>query len=297
MLPTDCQEFSNPNGDAARKTPSPDLDTQPEKQPMDESLRAQIETYLSHLNGLIGRGRHLGELLAADPSSVSAIGATRAWQEDCGVTINQLSGGSKAHWLARSFSQAFLMRSGDGHAVEGVAPAEIVQRLLGVLEQAVVSLSQADNRPIISASSEAPAPRRFEFVHNAELRPVVEQAYLDSRSALNQGEYETALLAFCGILEAIVTDALEHKGLRALIASGAPAEKITDWSFETRLAVAERAGLIRGGCARLPAIARAYRNHTSSEGGGGLDTEVSERDARQTGQVLHVVMRDLDPGR
>ena len=295
MLPTDCQEFSNPSDDTARKAHSPDLDTQPEKQPMDESLRAQIETYLSHLNGLIGRGRQLGELVAADPSSVSAIGATRAWQEDCGVTINQLSGGSKAHWLARSFSQAFLMRSGDGHAVEGGAPAEIVQRLLGVLQQAVASLSQTDSRPVISASSEAPPPHRFEFVHNAELRPVVEQAYLDSRGALEQGEYENALLTSCGILEAIVTDALEHKGLSALITSGAPAEKISDWSFETRLAVAERAGLIRGGCARLPAIARAYRDDAAA--GGGLKTKVTERDARQTGQVLHVVMRDLDPGR
>jgi hypothetical protein len=189
------------------------------------------------------------------------------------------------------------MRSGDGHAVEGVAPAEIVQRLLAVLEQGVASLSQTDSRPVISASSEAPPPHRFDFVHNPELRPVVEQAYLDSRGALDQGEYETALLTSCGILEAIVTDALEHKGLSALIASGAPVEKISDWSFETRLAVAERAGLIRGGCARLPAIARAYRDHSGAEGSGELNSKVTERDARQTGQVLHVVMRDLDPGR
>jgi hypothetical protein len=264
---------------------------------MDESLRAQIETYLSHLSGLIGRGRQLGELLAADPSSASAIGATRTWQEDCGITINQLSGGSKAHWLARSFSQAFLMRSQDGHALEGVAPAEIVERLLAVLEQGVASLSPTDNRPVISASSEAPPPHRFDFVRNPDLRPVVEQAYVDSRSAFEHREYETALLTSCGILEAIVTDALEHKGLSALIASGAPAEKISDWSFETRLAVAERAGLIRGGCARLPGIARAYRDHTGAEGGGGRNTKITERDARQAGQVLHVVMRDLDPGR
>src|SRR6202140_2043228 len=100
---------------------------------MDESLRAQIETYLSHLDGLIRRGRQVRDTLAADPASKSAIAATRAWQEDCGVTINQLSGGSKAHWLARSFSEAFLMRSADGQAAQGAAPAEIVQQLLGVL--------------------------------------------------------------------------------------------------------------------------------------------------------------------
>ncbi len=88
------------------------------------------------------------------------------------------------------------------------------------------------------------------------------------------------------------TDALEHKGLSALIASGAPAEKISDWSFETRLTIAERSGLIRGGCARLPAIARAYREQTSGDA-----RTVTERDARIAGQVLRVVMRDLDPGR
>jgi len=261
---------------------------------MDDSLRAQIENYLSRLDGLSSRGRQLRDALAADPSSASVIAENRAWQEDCGVTINQLSGGSKAHWLARAFSQGFLMRSTDGRAVEEVAPTEIVTRLLDVLEQAVASLSGADDGAVISASSpsEQPAPRRFEFVHNAELQPVVEQAYIDSRRALEQGDFDLALRTSCGILEAIVTDALEHKGLSALIASGSPTGKIADWSFETRLTVAERVGLIRGGCARLPAVARAYRDHD-----GAPKVEVSERDARTTGQVLKVVMRDLDPGR
>jgi len=273
--------------------------------PIDESPRAQIETYLSHLDGLIRRGREVRDTLATDSSNQSAIAATRAWQEDCGVTINQLSGGSKAHWLARSFSGAFLMRSADGRAVEGAAPAEIVARLLDVLDQAVAALRGMDDSTGISghssgslpASSEGPPPRRFEFVHNPELRPVVEQAYTASRRALEQKDCELALRTSCGILEAIVTDALEHKGLSALAAAGAPAGKVADWSFETRLAVAEKAELIRGGCARLPAVARTYRDHGDAGGENGTKATVSERDARQTGQVLNVVMRDLDPGR
>ncbi len=60
-------------------------------QPMDESLRAQIETYLSHVDALIRRGGQVREMLAADPSSASAMAATRTWQEDCGITVNQLS--------------------------------------------------------------------------------------------------------------------------------------------------------------------------------------------------------------
>jgi hypothetical protein len=264
---------------------------------MDQSLRSQIETYLSHLNVLIQHGASLRETLENDPSNKQTIAATRAWQEDCGVTINQLSGGSKAHWLARSFSEAFLMRSSSGRAAAGAAPDEIVGRLIEVLEQAVRTLSQMDDGPANSASTESPAPRRFDFVHNVELRPVVEQAFSDSKRALEEKHYDLALRTSCGILEAIVTDALEHKGLGALGASDAPAGKIGDWSFETRLAVAEAAGLIRGGCARLPGIARTYRDPAESGEEGHAKVTVSERDARITGQVLHVVMRDLDPGR
>jgi len=265
--------------------------------PMDESLQAQIETYLTHLNGLIRRGHEVREELAKGSADPSTTAATRRWQEDCGAIINQLSGGSKAHWLARSFSQAFLMRSADGRAAEGAAPVEIVESLLCVLDQAVASISQKDAGPVIAASAKAPPPHRFDFVHNPEIRPVVEQAHIEGRRAFDQGHYDLALLTYCGILEAIVTDALEFKGLAALIASGSPTQNISDWSFETRITVAERAGLIRGGCARLPAVARTYRDRMDAEGESGPSKAISERDARLTGQVLHVIMRDLDPGR
>jgi hypothetical protein len=263
---------------------------------MDESLRSQIDSNLSHLDALIHRGRRLRETLAKDPTDISALVANRAWQQDIGVAINQLSGGSKAHWLARAFSEAFLLRAKSGRVIEAVAPAEIVERLIGVLDQAIISLSRmGDGQGGSALPSAAPLPRRFEFVHNAELRPVVEQAYTDSRDALEQGQYEVALINSCGILEAIVTDALEFKGIDALDDTAIPAGKIADWSFNDRLAVAEHAGLIRGGCARLPEIARRYRDLTDAEGNTHLT--VTERDARRTMQVLHVVMKDLDPGR
>jgi hypothetical protein len=271
---------------------------------MDESMRAQIETHLSHLDGLIQRGRQIRERLRKSGTNPAVMAETRAWQEHCGTTINQLSGGSKAHWLARSFSNAFLMRTADGRAAEAVPPEEIVKRLVDVLGQAVASLSGMDSGAPSGVSAELPAGsadaavrRRFEFIHNPELRTVVEQAYADSRRALEQQEYDVALRTSCGVLEAIVTDALEHAGLETLASSGAPAEKIGDWSFETRLAVAEKAGLIRGGCARLPAVARTYRDPSHTNGESELKRAVSERDARRTGQVVNVVIRDLDPGR
>src|ERR1700676_3873368 len=161
---------------------------------MDESLRAQIDSNLSHLDGLIRRGRRLRETLSEEPSNKSALVANRAWQQDCGVAINQLSGGSKAHWLARAFSEAFLLRATSGQVIEAVAPAEIVERLVGVLDQAVMSLSQMGEGQTASASpAAAPLPRRFEFVHTIQLRPIVEQAYTDSRAALEQGKYEAVL--------------------------------------------------------------------------------------------------------
>ncbi len=265
---------------------------------MDESLRAQIDSNLVHLEGLIRRGRKLRENLALDSSNKSTLVANRAWQQDCGVAINQLSGGSKAHWLARAFSEAFLMRTASGQASEAGAPEEIVERLVGVLDQAVLSLARMGEAQNESAAPvAAPLPRRFEFVHNAEIRPVIEQAYIDGRDALEQANHEVALIHSCGILEAIVTDALEFKGLDALVLAGieVPAGRISDWSFNDRLSAAEKAGLIRGGCARLPEIARTYRDSVDAEGNPQLS--VSEQEARRTTQVLHVVMRDLDPGR
>jgi hypothetical protein len=260
---------------------------------MNESLREPIETYLASLDGLIRRGCKIRDSLATDPTDTGALAALRTWQEDCGVAVNQLSGGSKGHWLARSFSDAFLMRSATGLAADEVPPVEIVKRLLGVLEQAVDSLTVMITFP----RSRVESIHRFDFVHDPELRPIVERAYSDGQRALDQGDYELALLTACGILDAIVTDALQHKGLSALRAAGAPAGKIADWSFEMRLAVAEKAELIRSGCARLPSVARTYRDLAGPEDTRGLQVTVSEPDARRTRQVLRVVMRDLDPGR
>ena len=123
---------------------------------------------------------------------------------------------------------------------------------------------------------------------------MLEQAYTDGRRAFDDGDYELALLTYCGILEAIVTDALEQERVSGLQAAGIPEGRIADWSFATRLNVAEQSGVIGRGCARLPAVARSYRD---AERETGAKLTVSEQDARVTGQVLHVIMRDLNPGR
>jgi hypothetical protein len=285
---------------------------------MDDTLRAQRDFALRQLEGLTRRGRQLIEALAASPDDASSLAAVRAWQQASAAAIHQLSGGSKAHWLSRAFSGALLVRSPEGGAVVEANVGEIVDRILDILEQAGASLSRMDDVALAS-STESPARRRFEFVHDVELRPILEQALTDSRGALERGDPRLALILSCGVLEAIITDALqaharrkpsryeesaglregaESAGFRKAKALAEPNDpQIADWPFDERIAAAEREGLIRGSCARLPAVARMYRDLTAADGQLRPDVSVSERDARVTTQVLHVVMRDLDPGR
>jgi hypothetical protein len=112
------------------------------------------------------------------------------------------------------------------------------------------------------------------------------------------------LILSAGLIEAIITDALEQFAIRNPQPESAIRDpqsamtgRVADWSFDARIIAAESAGLIRSGCARLPAQARAYRDLTDLDGNLRSDVTVSERDARITSQVLHVVMRDLNPGR
>jgi hypothetical protein len=251
---------------------------------MDDSLRHQRDASLAQIEALIRRGQQIRTTPEAD--------ATRAWQQDCAAAVHQLSGGSKAHWLSRAFSGAFLVASAPGGVILEVHATEIIDRILGVLAQGATSLSRLDDVAVSAAAP--PPPRQFEFVHDAELRPVLEQTFADSRDALERGEFGLALILSCGVIEAVLTDALAHARPRP---HDAPEGRVADWSFEQRIAAAESAGLIRSGCARLPAVAREYRGLTDADGELLVDASVSEREARLAGQVLRVVMRDLDPGR
>jgi len=143
------------------------------------------------------------------------------------------------------------------------------------------------------APAEPSPPRRFEFVHDAAIRSVLEHAYVDGVRALESGDPERAFMTFCSVLEAIITDGIRDSGFEIRGDSGSRLDSsdVNRLSFDERIAAAEAAGLIRGGCARLPASARRYRDRSSDA------APVTMRDAEVVRQVLHVVMRDLDPGR
>jgi hypothetical protein len=135
------------------------------------------------------------------------------------------------------------------------------------------------------------------MIENAALRTSLERAYLDGQDAFKRGESALALMTFCSILETVITDALERHGIDRLTANGPPPGPIVSWPFAVRLALAERAGIIAGGCARLPQVAREYRDHMDEPATSTGIAGISSRDAKRTSEVLHVILRDLSPGR
>jgi len=237
------------------------------------------------LDRLVHEGRALRVRLQSDHASPATLTAIRSWQDACADVVNDLSGGSKAHWLSRAFSEALLVRSSAGEAVQHAPLADIVERIVGVLDRGSESLALVAEKPS-APSQTAPPPHRFDFVHNATLRPVLEQAYMHGRTAFDEGRLAESLMTACGVLEAILTDALEFIG-----------REPHEWSFQMRIDEAQQAGLIRGGCTRLPPIARNYRELIDVDGQLHGHVTVTVRDASTTSQVLHVVMRDLNPGR
>jgi hypothetical protein len=270
---------------------------------MDENLRHQRDTSLGQLETLIRRGREL--------RNTRAIDATRAWQQECAAAINQLSGGSKAHWLARAYSGAFLVRSGDGGVVVEADSTEIADRILDVLAQGATSLSRMDDVAAASSGA-APRPRQFEFVHNAALRPVLERAFADSRDAFARGDFGLALILSCGVIDAVLTDALAAgSGQQAAAAAAgsrqwaaaAAAPNQQQPAASSRLPASRSASPRRNArdsfVAVAPTAARgsAVPDLTDADGELRAEAVVSEREAGSAGQVLRVVMRDLDPGR
>jgi hypothetical protein len=261
---------------------------------MDESFQQQIEVYEHRLNHLLRDGLDLHRSLSLEGERERALDEMRAWQRECAATISQLSGGSKQHWLSRAYSEAFLLRtpgaSGGPEAANEAGVETIIERIVGVLRQAQASL--AGMRATGPALEPGVAPRRFTFVHNADLQPGLERAFSEAQAAFDRAEHALALLTWASILEAILTDALEQR-----LISPDRNRSLAEWTFTERIAAAEQARLISAGCARLPDSARSYRDLLDEQGELKASATASERDAKVTGQVLRLIMRDLAPGR
>jgi hypothetical protein len=265
---------------------------------IDETFAAHVRLYQHRLDHLIADGARLGGEIAAAPGTPGVEAGLAAWQRECAATVSQLSGGSKAHWLSRAYSEAFLVSAAeaqawDGAVVTSVTPDALVRRIVAVLRQARTSLDHLAEDSGRPPAAPAPSSPRFDFVANAPLRTRLEQVYRESQAAFDRREYGLALVGACSLLDAIITDALDQHRGSADATAGSPA----DLSFSERIAAAEAAQLVSAGCRRLPAAARAYP--TLLDAGGDLrsDADISEQDARTSFQVLRVIMRDRAPVR
>jgi hypothetical protein len=261
--------------------------------PQVPSVDSAVAVYRHRLDHLSAEGRQIRAVLATTPGDAADLQALRIWQRECAATISQLSGGSKAHWLSRAFSEALLVPMANGGSASVVT---ILDRLLSVLDSAGRSLADAVLPPSPD-SGPPPARPRFTFVENAALRSGLDRAYLDGQDAFARGEFGLALMTFCSVLETVITDALERRGRDALASHLAPPGPVVSWPFVTRIATAEHAGLISRGCVRLPQAAREYRDRSEAGGDMAPDRVVSARDAKLASDVLHVILRDLAPGR
>jgi hypothetical protein len=251
---------------------------------------AAIDAYRHRLEHLRATGQQLRIALASSSDSPAETLALAVWQRECAATVSQLSGGSKRHWLSRAFSDALLVSV---TGADSASVVSIIDRLLDVLDSAGRSVAGAVEPQAIEPADPPSALGRFEYVKNAALRSSLERAYLDGQEAFTRGESTLALLTFCSILEAVITGALERHG----VGEGISPEPVVSWPFAARIAMAERAGLISRACARLPATAREYRDHLDLTGEPVAARVIPLRDARLTRDVLHVVLRDLSPGR
>jgi hypothetical protein len=244
---------------------------------------------------LRSEGQRLHASLTRSPDDRVGLATLPVWQKECAAAISQLSGGSKAHWLSRELSDAILVPSA---GVEPVSIATIVGRILRVLERAAASLASAAMEGAPQAGETPRSDRfRFSFIQDEALRASLERAYSDGSDAFSREEFTLALVTFCSILEAVITNALQKAGPEGLSAPAKSAGPMATWSFTTRIEVAERSRLISRGCARLPPVARNYRGLLNAEGDIVPGTSVSPLEAKAAGDVLHVILRDLTPGR
>jgi len=85
-------------------------------------------------------------------------------EQDCAAAINQLSGGSKAHWLRGGYSSAFLVRPAGGGVVIEADAMEIATGFSGPVRGRDVVVAHGRCRGGLVRGGAASAP--VDFVHN-----------------------------------------------------------------------------------------------------------------------------------
>lgn len=136
--------------------------------------------------------------------------------------------------------------------------------------------------------------RDFTFVHEVDLRKVIERDYLEIQRAFISKCWKSVIILSGGAIEAILMDLLLENEIAAKSTPKAPNKPdIKTWSLANLIDVTVELELVGSGVEKLSHPVREYRNlvHPGNEIRTGL--EFDEEEARIALEVLHIVHRDL----
>lgn len=134
----------------------------------------------------------------------------------------------------------------------------------------------------------------FPFVHDPEIRKIIERDYIEMQKALGAECWKSVIILSGGSIEAILTDSLSSNEEAAKNAHSAPKESdLSKWHLKKLIEVAVELNLISEGVSRLSHSVREYRNlvHPGNELRNNLHFEKSE--ALIAIEVLKMLHRDL----
>ena len=175
------------------------------------------------------------------------------------------------------------LRVGNGYDTPGLRCQ--IATILGRLQVAI----QDDDAPPVTQH------RTFAFVHDPELRQILERDYAEIQRAFIAQCWKAVIILAGSAIEALLVDLLSANSNLALSAASAPKGKahITQWDFAHLIDVAVEIKLVSAGVDKLSHSVRGYRNlvHPGNEIRHKL--KFGGEEARIAVELLHIVHRDL----
>lgn len=135
--------------------------------------------------------------------------------------------------------------------------------------------------------------RDFSFVHNSELRDIIERDFSEIQRAFISQCWKSVIILCGGAMEAVLADLLMNNSVEAMASAKAPDKKdITRWGLSDLIAVCVDLKLVTQGVEKLSHPLREYRNlvHPGIELREKLVIDAEE--ARIALEVLNIVLRD-----
>ena len=152
-----------------------------------------------------------------------------------------------------------------------------------------VSIDTQENTPVTET-------RDFSYVHNPDLRKVLERDYTEIQRAYLTQCWKSVIILSGSAIEAILLDCLQHDSGRAKSASKAPNKSdLSRWDLSELIDVCVELNHVSSGVEKLSHSVREYRNlvHPGNETRNKL--AFGQEESRIALEVLNIVHRDLNP--